>query len=417
MLHQNDSDSLTYREKVFLKFIKEGLQETPQPIDLGELSREDCVYLCEEGQRQSLQAVLYHGMEESAGDDESILWDVMDLISKEEIKKTLATYSLYKEMNGVVNLLEKEGFSVVVLKGPTVGAFYPMPEFRKSGDVDLWLLDVDAFDERFEGAAGLLEKRGYLRDKETDSIYHVGFCNHQGLEVELHIKPTGTFQNQNLNRVVEEFAASVREKPMERVEILNRYEFPTLSGADLLYYNLLHMLHHFTTKGFGWKFVCDWAMMLKEKQSRKVEQELYVLLEKSRLLDFAETISLLAVEYLGLDRKNVEFLISGEVTTQMVFHLARELFAAGELGREDKYRMLRPENASWISMAKLFHLQMKKNYPKASMFFVFWPALWLATFFRFSKNNRRLRGVSTIEVLKEAKHRGKMTESLILFKR
>nr|MCR5544911.1 nucleotidyltransferase family protein [Lachnospiraceae bacterium] len=304
-----------------------------------------------------------------------------------------------------------------VLKGSTVGSFYPMPEYRKSGDIDLWLRDICTFDEEFEKAAAILERRGYQRDEKMDSRYHVGFVNSLGLEVELHIKLTGDFSNQNVNDRVEDFTKEVRQKTPGIVRVLDTYEFPSLEGADLIFYNLLHMLHHFTTKGFGWKFICDWAMMFQQEKSSDERIRLFSLLEQARLLDFAEAVSLLAVNYMGLDRTRVEFLISGQISENVILHMAEEIFEAGEFGTRDHTRMLRPESSSIFGLVKLFHLQMKKNYPMASKCFLLWIVLWPATLVKFMYNNKHVRNVSTLDVVKEAKKRGKTTESLNLYKR
>ncbi len=43
----------------------------------------------------------------------------------------------------VTELLQQQGIQVVLLKGPAISCYYPVPELRKSGDVDLLLLDKD----------------------------------------------------------------------------------------------------------------------------------------------------------------------------------------------------------------------------------------------------------------------------------
>ncbi|GEM_PF-1139421 len=424
--------NLTKNEKLFLKCIREGLKEKPQPVEeLFSLDRDGFFWLYEEGKRQSLLPVLYEGIRGSVTAVDSVTEKVKDSmeensvkaakeilqrISQKERSKTLGMYHLYAEMNRAVEALKKAGFSICVLKGPTVGAFYPMVEYRKSGDIDLWLKDVADFDENFERAAAVLNQLGYVKDEKMDSRYHRGFCNSEGLEIELHIALTGEFSNRHLNSVMKGYTESLREKEFATVKVLG-YEYPTLTGEDLIFYNLLHMLHHFTTKGFGWKFICDWSMMFQKKRSSKEEVALFHLLEDSRLLDFAEAVSLLAVEYLGLEKENVGFLISGEISEDVVLNVAKELFVAGELGQNNKNRMLRPERAHVFALFKLFHQQMKKNYPKASKVFLFWIVLWPATLIRFIQNNHSIRKVSTKEVLKEALNRGKTTESLHLYRR
>ncbi len=410
--------SLSNNQRVFLQLIKEGLKEYPGFVkEVKKADKTDFMYFYEEGKRQSLQAILYNGLEACADKGIEDAEQILKRISSEEVNRTLGTYHLYQETDRVVKALENAGLSVVVLKGSTVGSFYEMPEYRKSGDIDLWLKDVDSFNHRFNEAAAVLEDMGYQKDESMDSLYHVGFKNSLGLEVELHIKLTGEFSNKKLNSIVEEFTSSLRNKKIGIVRILDCYEFPSLEGADLIYYNLLHMLHHFTTKGFGWKFICDWAMMFKEDLPSETKIALFQLLENSKLLDFAEAVSLLAVNYLGLEKEKVEFLISGSISDEVIVHMAVDIFEAGEFGSDNKGSMLRPENANLFGMVKLFYQQVKKNYPRAYKVIPLWIVLWPATLFKFMYNNKHIRNVSTTDVLKNAKNRGKTTERLNLYKR
>ena len=97
--------------------------------------------------------------------------------------------------------------------------------------------------------------------------------------------------------------------------------------------------------------------------------------------------------------------------------LAKEVFSSGELGNADGARMLRSGDGSLWSLFLTFHSQMKKNYPDASKVLLIWPLLWAMTLARFIYNNKHIRKVSTKDVLKEARSRGKSTEGIKLFVR
>jgi hypothetical protein len=58
---------------------------------------------------------------------------------------------------------------------------------------------------------------------------------------------------------------------------------------------------------------------------------------------------------------------------------------------------------------------MQLNYPKAASVVLLWPALWLMTLFRFLRNNRKMRHISTGELLKKAGQRGRLTAKMRLF--
>ncbi len=405
---------LTKEQTLFLKLIREGLQPSPSPLrEVKEATRKELQYCFVESSRQSLRPILYNGLEASvsAGATEAEEW--LDLISADEVPRTMSAYKLYKECDHVIGELKKEGIPVVMLKGATLGALYEMPEYRKSGDIDLFLQE----ETDVKRAAEVMQRLGYHQDEDSDCDYHVGFRIRRGPEVELHTKLTGEFPEKRLNQAVKRFTERMRKKAAGEVSVLGFYTFPTFQGADLIYYNLLHMLHHFTTKGFGWKFICDWSMMFKNGLKKEEQRVLYRRLEESRLLDFAEAVSLLSVKYLGLQKDHVEFLLSGEIPEGIIDQMAEELFDAGELGTGDQSRMLRAEDSSLAGMVKLFHTQMKRNFPGGSKVILLWPLLWLLTLVKFIYNNRFLRHVSTLDVIKSAGKRGGGKNRLKLYRR
>lgn len=59
-----------------------------------------------------------------------------------------------------------------------------------------------------------------------------------------------------------------------------------------------------------------------------------------------------------------------------------------------------------------FHHQMHLNFPKAGKCFLVWPVLWVITLVKFLYNNRKVRNISTKEILKEAKRRSKLMEKI-----
>ena len=80
---------------------------------------------------------------------------IVESVRIERRSQTVAT-----EANALLRALEERGLHPVLMKGPSVAAYYPHPEWRTSGDVDLYLPEgeydraVDWFREhRFPGKA------------------------------------------------------------------------------------------------------------------------------------------------------------------------------------------------------------------------------------------------------------------------
>ena len=79
-------------------------------------------------------------------------------------------------------LLEKEGIQAVTLKGCTVARFYPVPEFRKTTDIDLFV----ASHKEAKRAVQILEANGFQACSGWHANHHVVLTSAKQEVVELH---------------------------------------------------------------------------------------------------------------------------------------------------------------------------------------------------------------------------------------
>ena len=101
----------------------------------------------------------------------SLLYDRLmeEALSEENRKRTervsrrvvQQSYHLLFFSRYVIELLQQQGIQVVLLKGPAISCYYPVPELRKSGDVDLLLLDKDKLRRRGK----FLKRRAFVWKK------------------------------------------------------------------------------------------------------------------------------------------------------------------------------------------------------------------------------------------------------------
>ena len=86
-------------------------------------------------------------------------------------------------LNGrLTTLFEKEGILAVTLKGCAVARYYPVPEFRKTTDLDLFV----ASDEEAEKAVRILCENGFRPSEEWHANHHDVLVSGKKEEVELH---------------------------------------------------------------------------------------------------------------------------------------------------------------------------------------------------------------------------------------
>lgn len=93
------------------------------------------------------------------------------LFLKQQTKQILLNYyELEHFTRKTVSLLSRNQIPSYLLKGLSLAAYYPVPEYRKSGDVDLYINDS----ETFEKAKSLLISHGYVLQDEL-SDHHMLF--------------------------------------------------------------------------------------------------------------------------------------------------------------------------------------------------------------------------------------------------
>ncbi len=357
----------------------------------------------------------------------------------------LSNYYLWHESRRIIRHLEDAGVRTVLLKGAVTGSYYPEPECRKSGDIDLWIVDSDpdgiamenSFGEAFEKAEEVMRQLGYEREEECHSTYHVAY-HANGPEVELHGRLTGMLDEIQSNHLRAGFSeySSIQLKEYEIHEGLS---FMSLAPVDHAYYLLLHLLHHFLGKGFGWRLLIDWALVLKKEASKDFQKELLAAVKRGKIKTFAEICTLLCVKYLGLEWKYAAFLCGNgdnrgwrpaairrgadgntkkipEKKRILVRQLCREIFESGEFGSGDEARMVMPRKSGLPGLVSEFHLQMKRNHPTQSKNPLLWPWLWIQTLYVFLKNNLMVRKISSVDILRKASARASLSKELKLFR-
>lgn len=309
----------------------------------------------------------------------------------------------------LIKKLESEGISTVLLKGVGTASFYPVPELRKAGDLDLLLTDAG----QLERACALLEDCGCAVKEKQLAQHHVVLASGDGITVEIHTMLVEPFDNGKLNHYLRKRLPDC-EKHIVRADCMGA-ELPVLAAGYHAWQLLLHMLQDFLRAGFGLKLLCDWVA-LWNRDTEEEQKAIYLeLAEESGLKRFSDIVTEACCRYLGLCREKVEFMGLPEEEA-MTEAFLRDIFEAGDFGKASKERMVLMRNAGIRGYVREFHHQTCLNFPRAGRCFLCWPLLWPVTLLRFLRNNRRLRRVSTRAVLEKAAQRSRLMEGLRLWK-
>ncbi len=308
----------------------------------------------------------------------------------------------------LVGIMEQRGLTVVVLKGCTVGSYYPVPELRKSGDVDLLLMKPEELDK----AEKIMLTAGFRKQEEQQALHHLCFSSEEGIEIELHTMLAEPFDNEKTNEYMQGVLSTLGKQVVRR-NVMG-VELPVLPDAYYGLELLLHMLQHFLRSGFGLRLLCDWVMFWQKPLSKQEQKNYLRLVEEMGIRGFSDIVTLTCVHFLGLSKKAVCWMEISE--KYPVEEFMRETLDAEEFGKSNRKRMVVMRGTGLFDYVREFHHQMRLNFPKAGNCILFWPGLWGITMVRFLRNNKTLRRTSTKEILKEAKRRSGLMKKIRLFK-
>lgn len=350
---------------------------------------------------------LLHPVLEHAGLQESI-WKIVDRKGEQTVRQS---YRLLMLSRYVIGLLKENGIDAILLKGCGTAAWYPVPELRKSGDIDLLFKSED----ETRKALQILAQQGFVTTEDQPANHHIVCESRDSVSLELHMSLAEPFDSEKTNR----FLADCQKEYFAHRRVVDcmGVAFELTSDGYHAFYLLLHMLQHYVRAGFGVKLLCDWVVFWESPLSEEEKKIFLRLTQESGTFGFAVMMTRVCVKYLGLREKQVEFLMQAEPkdVCDLTEELMAEIFEAEEFGHSSKDRMVVLRGTGLIDYAREFHHQMKLNYPKAGKIMVLYPVLWIMTLCGFLYRNRTLRKVSGRHILKKAKKRSQLTEQMRLF--
>lgn len=233
---------------------------------------------------------------------------------------------------GLVQLLEQEsermavagaealwyfrehGFACQILKGSSVGRYYPQPNRRTSGDIDIWL---DGGRKRIYEFARTFDKDGKLYGV---NYHHIHFHLLENVHIEVHIWPSflsSPLRNWRLHRFCNlHHPTMVSDKPslaFDRVFIL------------------LHCYNHFCGHGVGLRQIMDYYYVLRQGFTEEERKDAIYWIKKLGMARFARGLMWVLREYFGLEQR---YLLMPTVEKEGRF-IMHEVMQTGNMGHSD----------------------------------------------------------------------------------
>jgi hypothetical protein len=195
---------------------------------------------------------------------------------------------------------KENNIQMLLFKGIALSRFYPNPEHREFGDIDIYL-----YGKADEGDAIL--RRMVKKDNHPSSKKHTGF-SYKGLLIENHHTllnqggPSSFYNSDILEERLKDSLVSAgileNERPPSSGSPDEKPLFPT-PDFDALFV-MLHALGHFPA-GIVFRHLCDLKVLFTTYRG-KIDFVYYRdCLSKAGVLKVADALTALAVRYLGLN--------------------------------------------------------------------------------------------------------------------
>lgn len=217
---------------------------------------------------------------------------------KKNYEHQLHTASLF------ASALKAKGIEMKVLKGLSFSTYYEYPELRECGDCDCYLSRIEKGSKGSSGSkAGA---NGFEVGNKT--ILEMGGSSEFGSYKHSHLFLNGLmFEN---HHYITDFNGTQRGKAIELLleKAIDSSAGNRIGETDMVcpsaYFNALHLIRHaqgnFISEGLILRMIYDWAMLLRVEQEHLDWSQLYSDLEVCGLRQFAEVMTTICVEYLGL---------------------------------------------------------------------------------------------------------------------
>lgn len=231
----------------------------------------------------------------------------------------------------VASIWHKAGIRTLVLKGFAFAQYYPKPMQRLASDMDCYLCGGYEVGNREMECLGIKVNREDYR--------HATF-QYKDVFVENH-KICTTVRGKRQRKCFEAYLRSLLENE-PTVDIDGSYLEMPCDRFNTLYF-LQHCHRHFLREGITLRYICDWAMILKNADC--FDSEFWNECEKNDLRPFAESMTRLAYVICGVKASWMNDDVMLQIQDKMLL--------------DDCYRIV--YNAIKYGNRLKAHIQMVKN--------------------------------------------------------
>lgn len=172
----------------------------------------------------------------------------------------------------LAQLLNANGIRYAIVKGQSIGVFYPKPPLRVPGDIDFY---VDKKD--ISKTVSVLNENWKLDlDPKRFGLKHQSF-EYKNFDFEMHKNLLALTTRSNLRL----FNKWVEESELVDISVGGYDHVKTLEPTVNIFYTFCHLFHHLRIEGVAFRQLCDWAILMHHYQKQIDKDRLVYMLKKT----------------------------------------------------------------------------------------------------------------------------------------
>jgi hypothetical protein len=214
------------------------------------------------------------------------------------------------------------------MKGMVNAVLYPVPELRKSGDIDFLVRE-----DEYENVYRLLLDNGYSKTEELDKAeYHVVLTK-DDVVFELHKRPGGIKMDggQESQALIDFFSHGLDNVEYVKVD---KYSFPVLPTLQNGMTLLIHFAGHMR-EGVGIRHLLDWMVYAEHYLSDQYWEEHFCAeAEKVHLKELAKVMTKVCQRCFGL---NNDLTWCKDADSSLCRQLLEYLINEGDFGKKGAF--------------------------------------------------------------------------------
>lgn len=330
-------------QRILLELLRAGLSgKAPSTVDFP-LTESEWKQLFFESHKQTVQGVVYDGVLQLPSDllPTSVVLTQWKYAVQEIEGKFLKHLKLISYLT--IRYEMEARVSPVILKGLGLASYYPHPNHRIIGDIDLYF----GGEEISERINQLMEKWGSIirRGEEGESILMMN-----DVVIENHGQLITSHNPFVTNKVKDTLARQVVDKSAFQNVMVVKTPIRTLAPLQNHLLLLTHSLKHVLNEGIGFRQLCDVAMLLKAEKQHTDGEALRRLLKDWGIYRWANLVYAFCVNYLGTSESDLPYTFPNEKVHPEL--LLQEVWKSGNFGQMDERMAQRTPGGDSVFTAK-----------------------------------------------------------------